>query len=44
MKKLKTKSEMLRRNGLQMVQTKSVESIQRLEESLWRERFVKEEG
>jgi len=40
MKKLK-KMEMLRRNGLVV---KSVESVLRLEGSLWWERFVKEVG
>jgi len=39
MKKLKTKMEMLRRNGPVV---KSVESVLRLEGSLWWERFVKE--
>jgi len=39
MKKLKT--EMLRRNGPVV---KSVESVPRLEGSLWRERFVEEVG
>jgi len=38
-KKLKTKAEMLRRNGPVI---KSVESVLRLEASLWWERFVKE--
>jgi len=41
MKKQKTKTEMLRRNG---PVTKSVESVLRLEESLRWERFVKEVG
>jgi len=39
MKKLKTKNEMLRRNGPVV---KSVESVLRPEGSLWWERFVKE--
>jgi len=39
MKKLKTKTEMLRRNGPVI---KSVESVLRLEGSLWWESFVKE--
>jgi len=39
MKKLKTKTEMLRRNGPVV---KSVESVLRPEGSLWRKRFVKE--
>ena len=39
MKKLKTKSEMLKKNG---PVTKSVEPVLRSEESLWWERFVKE--
>ena len=41
MKKLKHKTEMLRRNGPVV---KSVESVLRLEGSLWWERFVKEGG
>jgi len=42
MKKLKTKkTEMLRRNGSVV---KSVESLLRLEGSLWWEKFVKEVG
>ena len=41
MKKLKTKNEMLRRNGPVM---KSMESVLRPEGSLWQERFVKEVG
>jgi len=41
MKKLKHKTEMLRRNGPVV---KSVESVLRLEGSLWWERFVKEIG
>jgi len=41
MKKLKTKTEMLRRNGPVI---KSVESVLRLERSLWWGRFVKEIG
>jgi len=40
-KKLKTKADMLRRNGPVM---KSVESVLRPEGSLWWERFVKEVG
>jgi len=39
MKKLETKTEMLRRNGPVI---KSVESVLRLEGSLWWESFVKE--
>jgi len=39
MKKLKTKTKMLRRNGPAI---KSVESVLKLEGSLWLERFVKE--
>ena len=39
MKKLKTKNEMLRRNGPVI---KSVESVLRPEGSLWWEKFVKE--
>ena len=38
MKKLKTKTEMFRRNGL------VIKSVLRLEGSLWWERFVKEVG
>jgi len=41
MKKLKTKMEMLRRNGPVV---KFVESVLRLAGSLWWERFVKEVG
>ena len=41
MKKQKHKTEMLRRNGPVV---KSVESVLRLEGSLWGERFVKEVG
>ena len=41
MKKLKTETEMLRRNGPVI---KSVESVLRPEWSLWRERFAKEVG
>jgi len=41
MKKLKTKTEMLRRNG---PVAKSVESVLRLKGSLWWEKFVKEVG
>jgi len=41
MKKLKHKMEMLRRNG---PVAKSVESVLRLEGSLWGERFVEEVG
>ena len=41
MKKLKPKTEMLRRNGPVV---KSVESVLRLEGSLWWEKFVKEVG
>ena len=41
MKKLKTKNEMLRRNGPVI---KSVESVLMPEGSLWWERFVKEVG
>ena len=43
MKKLKPETEMLRRNG-PVVIVKSVESVLRLEGSLWWERFVKELG
>jgi len=41
MKKLKHKTEMLRRNGPVV---KSVESVLKLAGSLWWERFVKEVG
>jgi len=41
MKKLQTKTKMLRRNGPVI---KSVESVMRLEESLWWERFLKGVG
>jgi len=41
MKKLKTKTEMLRRNGPVI---KSVESVLRPKESLWWEGFVEEVG
>jgi len=41
MKKLKTKTELLSRNG---PVEKSVESVLRLEQSLWWEIFVKEVG
>jgi len=41
MKKLNTKTEMFRRNGPVV---KSVETVLRLEGSLWWERFVKKAG
>jgi len=41
MKKLKPKTEMLRRNGPVV---KSMESVLRLEGSLWWERFAKDVG